>query len=172
MNVKNIERVNQRSKAAKILTILTAFVGMPLCALLLSSFWTETVKDTPVIPPVIVASPSPQPTEVMTLVNMTLVHVEYQIGTVDPESLQTISLWYTSETGGKNRINSRRIAYARPFTETVMVNQGEYIEVVAIPVNQGMGKLTCRILVDNVLVEQSTSRRPGSGVYCSGVATP
>jgi len=163
MNVKNIERANQRSKAAKILTVLTAFVGMPLCALLLSSFWTQAVKDTPVI----VASPSPQPTEVMTLVN-----VEYQIGTVDPESFQTISLWYTSEAGGENQINSLRIAYTRPFTETVMVNQGEYIEVVGVPVNQGMGKLTCRILVDNVLVEQSTSRRPGAGVYCSAVAIP
>lgn len=163
MNEINVERVNQRRKAAKILTVLTAFIGMPLCALLLSSFWTEAAKDTPVI----VVSPSPQPTEVMALVN-----VEYQIETADPESLQTISLWYTSETGGKSQINSLRIAYARPFTETVKVNEGEYIEVVGIPMNQGVGKLTCKILVDNVLVEQSTSRRPGSGVYCSSIAIP
>lgn len=163
MNVINIDRVNQLSKAAKILTALTVLVGMPLCALLLSSFWAKPISNAPMI----TISPAPQPTKTAMLVN-----VEYQIEAIDLESVETISLWYTSESGGKNQIDSLRMEYTGPFTKTVTVNQGEYIEVVGIPVSQGMGKLTCRILINNVLVEQSTSTGSGAGVYCSSVAIP
>lgn len=161
MNKDRQERTRKLSTSRKTLTALTVLVIMPLCYLLLASVFNDKGEEKDLMV-VMATSTSTVPFKVST--------VEYQIEVTSNEPSLLVEFWYTSESGGKNQADSIRVNNSRLFTRTVMISSGEQIELAGVLMNAGTGELTCRILVDDTLIEQSTSQGAGAGVYCSGGA--
>lgn len=156
----NLSRISQLSIGRKVLTAFAVFMTM-LCGLF-SSFIEAADDKTTILP-----SPTATSTQLPALVT-----VEYQIHIVTEKSSALVEFWYTSESGGQNQLDSLRINNANPFTKTIVMTPGAYVEIGGILANRESGLLICRILVDDVLIEQSRSRSIGGGAHCAGVALP
>lgn len=161
MTENDSERLLQLRTARKVLTVfvVVAIVLIALCGFFLSSIGTTDTKVT------VKPSPTAAPTQPLELIT-----VEYQIEVVAERSSTLVKFWYTSESGEQNQADSLWINTAKPFTKTVAMSPGKYVEIGGIFANSESGKLVCRILVDDVLINQSSSYDAGAGVLCSGAA--
>lgn len=161
----SMERTSQLRKARRILTIFAVPMLMVLARICFVLFPVEAIDKTSIVLPT--PTPEPTPTSLPELVT-----VEYQIEVVSKITSTQVDFWYTSEAEGTNKIESTTIGNVKPFTitKTVTIDPGEHVEIAGVIANGGFGTLTCRILVDDVLIEQSTSQGPGTSVNCSGFA--
>jgi hypothetical protein len=130
-----------------------------LCSFFSPSIGTTDTKTT--------ARPSPSATSTQL---PELITVEYQIEVLTKEPSTLVNLWYTSESGGQNQADSLVMHNVKPFTKTVTISPGAYVEIGGNFASSKLGELACRILVDDVLIEQSSSYSAGAGVHCSGAA--
>ncbi len=143
--------------AVALLFIITLFV------LLLAAFRPkdEVASVTPTLTPTPTLSPSSTPE---------LVTVEYQLELVEGGTAVSAQYWFTGGVEGNNRSGSRLISASRPLTWTVQVRPGDPVELSGVLANGRSGKLTGRILVEEVVIAQNARQGQGAGVYCSGVA--
>lgn len=161
MTERHLRRTLQFSNARKALTAFVVLIVMPLFCFFLSSIGSsdETFSTTP----------TPIPTLTPTRLSERVI-VEYQIEVVSAATSELVEFWYTSESNGINQTNSIRVSNSKPFTETVTLDLGEHVEIAGVLANGKTGELTCRILINDLLVAQNTNQGAGTSVYCSGFA--
>lgn len=167
MTENNLERTLQLRQARHAVTIITVIMLVLLALICFILLPVEAVDESPIISPSPTPTPEPTPTSLPELVT-----VEYQIEVVGKLSSTQVDFWYTSAANGEKQVESTTIGNVRPFTitKTVTIDPGEYVEIAGVVANGGFGTLTCRILVNDLLIEQSTSQGAGTSVNCAGFA--
>jgi hypothetical protein len=155
-------------------TVVAVFI-MALCCLVLGSLSAVDSSspevesgNTSVLTPI--TTPIVTPTATATAVAR-LVTVEYQLDVSSSNQSVPIQFWFTSDPEGESKAGSQTIRTGQPFTVTVQMNRGDYVEVAGVIANGGKGEIACRIFVEGILIEQSTGKGSGAGVFCSGTVT-
>lgn len=168
---------NSQAKSDKPIRIIVwrgitgfSIAFMILLAILLA--WATKPADvTDAVIPLPSQTPTITPTSTLTP-TPTIVPVTYQLVAENEEgSNLSIDVWFSS--GQEDRTQEQVSLSAGQVQETtVQAPIGAFVEVFAAMRDNQTGVLTCRIIVDGNIIQETTSRGQGAGVYCSGIATP
>lgn len=157
---KNIARI--RKWGSTVIPILVMF----LVAILIGTITkpNDVVADLESTPetqstPTPTATPSPE-----------LVAVEFQLEVSDVYGVVPVQYWYTNDENGGTEIKSANLSVNNPQPESIEVKSGSHVEVSGVIDADRSAVLTCRIFVNDVLVEQSQGQGSGAGVYCGAMA--
>ena len=95
--------------------------------------------------------------------------VEYQLSVNDAANRSTVQFWFTN-SDGRNQTMSRVIYSRQPYTTSVQINPGTSVQLSGVITGSRPGELTCRIIIEGEVVNQTTGHGDGAGVYCSAIA--
>ncbi len=146
-------------------TALATFAVVLCCCLLSFTASRNSSKD---IDLVTTLEPTIMPVVLETNVPET-VAVEYQLEVSDTDTLVNVQFWYTSGATGNNQTATQSIRSGRPHSIFTNVEPGDHLALSGVITGGREGKLTCRILVEGQIIQQSTIGGGGAGVYCSGI---